>query len=109
MNTTDLPTQKHHGRNIKRLREIMGIKQEALAAELGINQQKMSYVEGKEIIESELMEQIAKVLKVPVEAIENFNDEKAVNIIANSFTGESSAYVVYYKCTVNPVEKWMEA
>jgi transcriptional regulator with XRE-family HTH domain len=108
MNAADSPIQKHHGRNVKRLREIMGIKQETLAAELGINQQKMSYIEGKENVEKELMEQIAKALKVPIEAIENFNEEKAVNIIANSFTGESSAYVINYKCTFNPIESWIE-
>ena len=36
--------KKHHGKNIKRLREIMGIKQEALAIDMGDdwNQKKIS-------------------------------------------------------------------
>ncbi|MDB5232044.1 MAG: transcriptional regulator, partial [Chitinophagaceae bacterium] len=57
----------HQGRNVKRFREMWGIKQEALALELGEdwNQRKVSLLEQKEVIEPELLEQIAKVLKVP--------------------------------------------
>ena len=71
----------HQGRNVKRFREMLGIKQEGLALELGDewNQRKISLLEQKEIIEPELLKQVAKVLKVPVEAIENF-DEKLVKI-----------------------------
>ncbi len=34
----------HEGRNIKRIREMLGINQEALATELGVNQQKISKI-----------------------------------------------------------------
>jgi transcriptional regulator with XRE-family HTH domain len=46
----------HHGRNIKRFREMMGIKQEALAHELGEDwsQKKISLLEQKEEVEEEL-------------------------------------------------------
>jgi hypothetical protein len=42
-------THIHEGRNLRRIREILGVKQEALAAELGDdwNQQKISYLEQK--------------------------------------------------------------
>ncbi len=51
----------HQGRNIKRFREMMGIKQEALALELGDdwNQKKISLLEQKEVIEPDLLEQVA--------------------------------------------------
>ena len=41
--------QVHKGRNIKRFREMLGIKQDVLAAELGDdwNQQKVSLLEQK--------------------------------------------------------------
>lgn len=71
MTTTDAPTNKvHQGRNVKRFREMLGIKQEALAAELGEGwtQKKVSLLEAKEEIGPELMEQVAKVLKVPSDA-----------------------------------------
>ncbi len=109
MNTHDNQTTKHEGRNVKRLREILGIKQETLAAELGINQQKMSFWEQKEKIDDELMEQIAKALKVPVEAIRNFDDETAINIIATTFNSHDNSFAT--KCTfnINPIEHWVEA
>ena len=47
---TDMPNKKiHQGRNIKRFREMLGIKQDALAYELGEdwNQKKISLLEQK--------------------------------------------------------------
>ena len=77
----------HEGRNIKRFREMLGIKQDALAAELGDdwNQKKISLLEQKESIDLPLLQQISAALKIPVEAIQNFDEEQAVNIIANTF------------------------
>jgi transcriptional regulator with XRE-family HTH domain len=77
----------HQGRNIKRFREMLGIKQEAFANELGEdwNQKKVSLLEQKETIEDDLLQQVAKVLKVPVEAIKNFDTEQAINNINNTF------------------------
>ena len=74
----------HEGRNIKRIREMLGIKQDALAGELGDdwNQKKISLLEQKESIEPPLLEEVARALKVPVEAIKNFDEEKANNIFA---------------------------
>ena len=82
----------HEGRNVKRIREMLGIKQDALALELGDdwNQKKISLLEQKEIIEQPILEEVAKALKVPVEAIKNFDEEKAVNIIANTFNNEEA-------------------
>lgn len=66
---------KNEGRNVKRIREILGIKQEALAAELNFSQQRMSDIEQKETIDEELMQQIANALKVPVDSVKNFDQE----------------------------------
>jgi transcriptional regulator with XRE-family HTH domain len=100
----------HQGRNIKRFREMLGIKQEGLALQLGDDwsQKKISLLEAKETIEPALLEQVAKVLKVPKEAIENFDEEKAVNIIANTFQDEATAYSHNYKCNFNPFDKFLE-
>jgi hypothetical protein len=51
--TTDKPRNVHHGRNIKRFREMKLMKQEALASALGDDwtQKKVSLLEGKEEIE----------------------------------------------------------
>lgn len=100
----------HQGKNVKRFREMLGIKQEALAIELGDdwNQRKISLLEQKDVIEEDLLSQVAKVLKVPVEAIKNFDENQAINIISNTFQDESAAYVHNYKCTFNPIDKWAE-
>ena len=95
----------HHGRNIKRLREMLGIKQEAIAVELNITQQAMSKLERKEQIEDETLERISKVLKMPVESIKNFSDESAINVIASTFNDSS---FVGYKPTFNPLDKVIE-
>lgn len=110
MNTNTMNNRIHEGRNIKRFREMLNITQEAMAADLGEDwtQKKISLLEGKEKVEPEILEQVAKVLKVSTEAIKNFSEEAAVNIISNTFSDEAVAYAQYYKCTFNPFEKWVE-
>lgn len=97
----------HQGRNVKRFREMLGIKQEALALDLGEdwNQKKISLLEQKETIENQLLEKISEVLKIPVEAFQNFDEEQAVNIIANTFQDDAVAYAEQYKCNINPMDK----
>jgi transcriptional regulator with XRE-family HTH domain len=107
MSTHDSQTAKHEGRNVKRLREILGVKQETLAAELGINQQKMSSIEQKEHIEDDQMAEIAKILKVPVDAIRNFNEEATINNI--QYNSETSSHNSIINYQFNPVDKWLEA
>ena len=83
----------HHGKNVKRFREMLGIKQEALAFDLGEdwNQKKVSLLEQKEIIDDQLLKRISEVLQVPTEAFQNFDEENAVSIISNTFTNNDSA------------------
>lgn len=99
----------HEGRNVKRFREMLGIKQDALAYELGEdwNQQKISLLEQKETIDRILLEQISYILKIPVEAIENFDEEQAVNVISNTFTSNdtSTLNAINPHCTFNPIDK----
>ncbi len=101
----------HEGRNVKRIREILGMKQEALAVELGEDwtQKKVSLLEQKEEIDGPLLEQVAKALKVPVDSIKNFNEEAAVNIIASNNNGHDNSSAVNFQCTFNPIDKWVEA
>lgn len=98
----------HQGRNVKRFREMLGIKQEALALDLGDdwNQKKVSLLEQKEIIEDPLLKRISEVLKIPVEAFQNFDEEQAVNIISNTF-GENAFSNSFNYGTINfhPIEK----
>ena len=110
MTYTDMQNKKiHQGRNIKRFREMLGIKQDALAYELGEdwNQKKISLLEQKESVEKDILEQVAKILKVPTEAIENFDEDSVINIISNTFNEGSiaNATAENIQCTFNPIDK----
>jgi transcriptional regulator with XRE-family HTH domain len=99
----------HHGRNIKRFREMLGIKQEALAQELGEDwsQRKVSLLEAKEEVDEALLQRIALVLKVPAEAIRNFDEETAMVNIQNNY--DNSAHNMNgAQYNFNPIEKIME-
>lgn len=96
----------HQGRNVKRFREMLNMKQEALAYDLGEdwNQKKISMLEQKDVIEDNLLKQISAVLKIPVEAFQNFDEEQAVNVIANTFNNNDSA-IGFVINNYNPIEK----
>jgi transcriptional regulator with XRE-family HTH domain len=95
----------HQGRNVKRFREMLGIKQEALAYDLGEdwNQKKISMLEQKEIIEDSLLKQISNSLKIPLEAFQNFDEDQALNVIANTFNDNNTIGLVINN--YNPIEK----
>ena len=100
----------HQGRNVKRFREMLNIKQEALAYDLGKdwNQKKISMLEQKDVIEDNLLKQISAVLKIPVEAFQNFDEEQAVNIIANTFDNGSILNGINHNPTFHPIEKLVQ-
>ena len=102
----------HEGRNVKRIREMLGIKQDALAFDLGLSQQAISALEQKEALDKDMLEKIAAVLKVPVEAIKNFDEQAAVNFISNTFNNNShdtsTFNVLNLNPTFNPIDKIIE-
>ncbi|WP_211330023.1 helix-turn-helix domain-containing protein [Deminuibacter soli] len=102
-----MPT-KHEGKNIKRIREILGIKQDTLASELGLTQQAISQLEQKDVIDSESMQQVARALKVPAEAIKNFSEDLAINVISSNTFNDHSANNLNYQCSFNPIDKVVE-
>ncbi len=103
-----MPNNKiHEGRNVKRFREMLGIKQDALAADLGDdwNQQKISLLEQKETVDTPLLQQISAALKIPVEAIQNFDEEQAINIISNTFGDNACVGNPNSTFNFNPIEE----
>ncbi len=100
----------HQGRNVKRFREMLGIKQEALAFDLGDDwsQKKISLLEQRETIEDSLLQKISDVIKVPVEAFKNFDEEKAINIISNTFDNCQQPASVFYNSTVNQIDEFVK-
>lgn len=71
----------HQGKNVKRFREMLGLRQEGLAEVMGAewNQKRISLVEAKEVVEQQVLILVATALKIPVEVLENFTEEAAIN------------------------------
>jgi len=88
------------------------MKQEALASELGVSQQAVSAMENKETIEKELLGQVARILGVTPEAVENFDEETVINFFNNfndsSVGSFSNAGTFNSNCTFNPLDKLVE-
>lgn len=114
METSEKNTRMHLGRKISRIRELRGIKQEALANELGISQQAISKLEQSEDIEDSTLDKVAKVLGVTAEGIKQYSDEAVFNVISNTFHNTSSdnstliASSLNYQPTFNTIEKIVE-
>lgn len=104
------PKLVHEGKNIKKIRTLLDVKQTTLAKELGRdwNQKKISLLEDEEKIEPDLLEKIARALNVTPEAIRNFNEDSAVNIFATNNHGKDQSSAVNFQCTFNPIDKWVE-
>jgi len=108
MQTNDMSNKTiHQGRNVKRFREMLGIKQEALALNLGDDwsQKKISLLESKETIEPALLQQLSAALKIPVEAIQNFDEDQALNVISNTFNEVAFIGTNVGPNNVNPIER----
>lgn len=69
---------------------------------LTMSQQAVSLLEQKETIDSPLLQQISAVLKIPVEAIQNFDAQQAIHNINNNFHDHA------IQNQFNPLEKIVE-
>lgn len=78
----------HEGKNLKRIREIMGMKQEALGqkCESKFDQRRVSEFESMWTIPEPALQELADALGVTVEFIRAFNEEKAIFNIQNNNT-----------------------
>lgn len=108
MSTVTKP--KHIGRNISRIRELKGIKQEALAFAIGVSQQSVSNIEASENVDDEKLVEIAKALDVTVEALKNFSEENMITYFNtfNDSPGNFGNFASGAICNFNPLDKVIE-
>lgn len=106
MSTTSKP--KHIGRNISRIRELRGMKQEALAQAIGTNQQAISGIEGSETIDETKLANIAEALGVTVEAIKSFSEENVFNYFNTFNESVTGSFITNNSCNFNPLDKVVE-
>lgn len=105
----------HHGHAVKRFRHTLGIKQDALAMELGISQAMVSTYESKKVIEDEMIEKFAKVLGVAPKLIKELEEDPVTVIVENNTyennkdTAIATGYIAGNNVVNNnPVEKIAE-
>jgi transcriptional regulator with XRE-family HTH domain len=104
----EIPNVKagHIGRKIVGIRELKGIKQETLAAALGVTQQSISKIEKSETVDEKKLSQIADALGVSVETITRFNEDAILNMIQNNNENSTNNYLIAYQ--YNPIDKLVE-
>lgn len=90
----------HIGRNISKLRDLKGIKQEELAKLLGITQQAVSRLENKKEIDEDMLQQIADKLDLTIDGIKQFTPDATINSI-----NQQGGNVFVDKLYINPLEK----
>jgi transcriptional regulator with XRE-family HTH domain len=74
----------HLGSQVRRMRAALGVKQAALAGELGTTQQNISRIEQEEHVEEQMLNKIAGALGVSKDAIKSFGEENAAFEAAES-------------------------
>ncbi|WP_287647665.1 helix-turn-helix domain-containing protein [Bacteroides sp.] len=109
----DIMNRRHIGRNIQKIRVYLGMKQEALAADLGVSQNVISKIEKESEIEEGLLNKIASVLGISAEVIKDFDVERAICNINNykdATISPGATATVYAAHTqqINPLEKVVE-
>lgn len=77
----------HEGCNVERFTKMLGIKQDVLAGDLvdDWNQGESSLSERKESIDTNLLQQISTELDLHSEPFQNFDRERAANLISCRF------------------------
>ena len=102
----------HHGHAIKRYRHALGIKQEALAADMGISQTLVSFYEKKKVIEDDMIEKFAKALNVAPELIKELEEDPVTFIIENNTFEKGSMAGIYnvgdFINNPDPIDRFIE-
>ncbi len=93
------------GRQVKRFREAIGMKQETLAKELGTSQQNISYYEKQEDIDDELFTQLAKGMGITPEVLKDYNAEAPILNISEL---RENSQAFNYIHNFNPIDKILE-
>jgi transcriptional regulator with XRE-family HTH domain len=70
---------RHHGKSIRAIRQLRGMKQDTFAKKLGMSQQNVSKMENKKTVNDEQLQNVAKVLDVTANMVKTFDEKVVVN------------------------------
>ena len=110
--TMEKKNQRHIGRNVQKVRVYLGVKQETLAAELGMSQNAISKIEQQDEIDDGVLSKISGVLGVSPQVIRDFDLERAIyniNSYKDATISDGGTTTVYAASQqFNPIEKIVE-
>lgn len=101
--------ERHIGRNISRIRELLGIKQEALAFSIGVSQQSISIIEKNAIVDEGKLKSIADALNVDPNVIRNFDETKILDYFERSIEPAGQTAVIDQKILFDYLFQMFEA
>ncbi|WP_118953249.1 helix-turn-helix domain-containing protein [Taibaiella helva] len=101
----------HQGRNIRKFREMLGLKQDDLADKLGDDwtQKKISQLESKEQIDDAILEQVSQALHIPKETLQNLDVQEAVVNIQQNYENSHNKGSNGVHYNFNPIDEWLKA
>lgn len=97
METEDIKTRNvHQGANVRKFRQLVGMKQATFGEMMGLNQQGVSRLEQKRVLEEDTLFKVANILHVAPEIIQNLEENPTSIVIENNTfqSGSSNVGVV---------------
>ena len=91
------------------MRELLGLRQEAIGEKLGLSQQSISKIEQKEEVDKAMLDKIAKAMGVTADAITNLDENATVYNVFHNSSVSGTLNNQNYNCTFNPFDKWAES
>lgn len=97
METEDIKTRNvHQGANVRKLRQLVGMKQTTFGDLMGMNQQAVSRLEQKKVLDEDTLFKVANILHVAPEIIRKLEENPTSIVIENNTfqSGSSNVGVV---------------
>lgn len=106
----------NQGANVRKLRQIMGMKQETLAEALHTSQQKISRIEQSRVIEPQTLTKIADILNVSPKIIQELEENSNSIVIENNTFQSGSSNTGFMEIqhdnndnrVIHPIDKVVE-
>lgn len=97
METENIKTRNvHQGANVRKLRQLVGMKQTTFGDLMGMNQQAVSRLEQKKVLDEDTLFKVANILHVAPEIIQKLEENPTSIVIENNTfqSGSSNVGVV---------------
>ena len=94
METENIKTRNvHQGANVRKLRQLVGMKQTTFGDLMGMNQQAVSRLEQKKVLDEDTLFKVANILHVAPEIIQKLEENPTSIVIENNTFQSGSSNV----------------